>query len=496
MRGWLTGLATGLAGACLLAGGCPLLDLDQIENQPAPSRKLAIVIVQPTADRAVPLGSTLPIEWSAANLTGQQAIATVLVRARADLSETILDGGIVVDAGGTRRTVAWDTTGFSGGAYVVVVRIEGEGVRDEQVSAAAITLNTPPSLEFLEPSEDMTLPEPQDAGDADAVTIRWTASDPDGDGQVQIGLDPDVQHDNGDEVILFEGTISTAAGFDSIDFDGTDKDGAGVDGGTYNLYAKLSDSVSEGRFVDAAARITIPERPEDVELSVTAPSEDTEFLATADPLHITFTLSEDADVLIDLKVDADDDHRNGNEITILSQRLIAEGTTEDSFDWNGADADGAPVADGIYRVVLVLTREEGAPAVVESEGLVFRRSLEDKPLIALLAPGSNVEVEAGDFVTIRWRDDDPGETATIRLTFDDDELPGESSETDGPEVEILASREAKGDGVQDRYDYQVRAGLAPGRYFLFAYVGRPGMGDEHSSVAAGQFIIPDPLGGN
>ena len=100
---------------------------------------------------------------------------------------------------------------------------------------------------------------------------------------------------------------------------------------------------------------------------------------------------------------------------------------------------------------------------------------------------------AGSFVTIRWRDDDPSETATIRLAIDDDMNPQEATETDDPEMEILSGRVASGDGVQDTFSFQVPSTLAPGTYFVFGYIDRDGAAPfEHSSVAAGRIIIRDP----
>jgi len=501
------GILVALAISWLLLGATcfPLIDLDQEEGVVS-GTTLAVSVITPAADREVPLGAIVEIEWTAANLTGWEAVATILVRARDDLSETILSGGLRLPGEGTTRSLDWDTSDFPGGVYSIVARIEADDQTKEATASGRVTINTPPSFDFTEPTEDTELVEQEDPNDPNAppgpatITIRWTAFDPDGDATVQIGIDPDPNdpnHNSGNEIIIAERDIPSSSGFDSLDWDGTDQNGEQVEPGTYDLYALITDSMNEDQFIEGPARVIVPEEPEAIELAITQPEEDTEFLTTDDPLTIEFTLDEDDNVLIDLKADTDDNHLNGNEITILSQRLIEEGTNEDSFGWDGDDSAGDPVDDGIYRIFLVVNRGSGTPAIAEADGLVFRRSEEEQPLIALLEPEAERTVEPGAFVLIRWRDDDPSETATIRLTLDDDALPNEETETEDPEIEILADRDADGDGVQDTFQYQVPVDLAPDRYFIFAYIDRDGDAPfDNVSVAAGHIMIEDPEAGN
>jgi len=492
-----------LLGTILVATGAtciPLIDLNANKNPMDQPIQLAVSVLQPSADRAVALGTVVEISWTAANLTGEQAIATVLVRSQTDGSESIVAGGVIVDTTGATQSVAWNTADFGGGDFLAVVRIEAGGLREEDVGTAVITINTPPEFAFTEPFVDTTLGadidpnDPNMAGTTPTIAIRWTASDPDGDGQAMLGLDEDGDHESGNEVFITDTTISVASDFDSIEWDGTDVDGAMVSGATYTLFAQVFDAVNSNRFVDAPARIIVPVEPNmpTFSLAVTQPEMDTQFLLADSPLTIEFTFDEADDVLIDLKVDSDDNHLNGNETTILAQRLIARKTNMDTFDWNGNDSDGGVVADGIYRPFMVVNRGAGAPAIVEASGLIFRRAVDNKPLIALLEPGADRDVNPGDFVTFQWRDDDPNESATIRLVLDDDPTPSEAVETMGAEREILSGREAKGDGVQDSFAFQIPADLVPGRYFVFALIGRSGMGDEHTSIAPAEVVVLDP----
>jgi len=124
---------------------------------------------------------------------------------------------------------------------------------------------------------------------------------------------------------------------------------------------------------------------------------------------------------------------------------------------------------------------------------VFRRSNAGQPLIALLEPATDQNVSNSSFLKIRWRDEDPNEAATVRLTLDDDRIPNETTETDADEREILSGREAAGDGVLDIFDFQTPADLAPGTYYLFAYIDRDGSPPfDNISVSAARIIVPDP----
>ncbi len=498
-------LALGVCVLLLGGGTCTPLFLPRSTEQVRGTspRKLALSLLRPTADREVPLGTKIEIEFTVANLTGGQVVATVLLRDLSDGSEIVLEGGILIDGASTTHITTWDTAQIGGGQYRVRVEVSGGGVAAQESGSATITVNTPPSLEFLEPSADVRLgdlpPGLDDPNSFDPnnpiILIRWSADDPDGDGQLQIGLDGNSDHTDGDEIILYDSlSVSDAPLIESRDWDGNDSSGQRVEAGTYTLFAKLSDNVNDDVFVEAPGRITVPPEPNEpqITLEFKSPADDTDLHDPNKPVEITWTLDEPNDVLVDIKIDTDDNHRNGNERTILAQRLIDKNTTEQSFNWNGDDSDGNPVPEGIYRIFLVLNRGTPNPTLIDADGLVFKRDDPNQPLIALLEPASDQSLEAGAFLLLRWRDDDPSGNATIRLELDDDDQPGETTETGDPPRVILTDREASGDGILDTFSFQVPADLAPGRYWFFAFIGRPGQGDEHSSVAAGQLRIPDP----
>ena len=154
---------------------------------------------------------------------------------------------------------------------------------------------------------------------------------------------------------------------------------------------------------------------------------------------------------------------------------------------------------GIYRLVIVMNAGGSSPIVKAGSGFVFLREEEDQPLIALLEPHQLGSAGAGEYLTIKWRDDDPTEEAQIRLAIDDDPTPDEGEDGSDPddmaEMVILEEREATGDDVQDSFAWQIPglADLGPGTYYVFAYIDPAEVGgDPQISVAPVPFIVTDP----
>ena len=77
-------------------------------------------------------------------------------------------------------------------------------------------------------------------------------------------------------------------------------------------------------------------------------------------------------------------------------------------------SDGNPAPDGIYRTFILVNRGSGTPATAEAEGLIFRRSVNNKPLIGLIFPTADQTLLAGQILTIRWRDDTPSAAFIVR----------------------------------------------------------------------------------
>lgn len=506
LRMGLIGIALLAPGLLGVSRGCfPLFNLDESRPDREPTT-LGIALLSPTQSRSIPVNSRLPIQFSATNDTSDEAIVTVLVEERETFAQSIVAGGIRLVSGSTVETVEWDTSSFAAGEYAIRARIQrGQQVR-ESTAEGRITVDEVPTFQFTSPTSDVTLN--LDPNSDDQIIIRWEARDLEGEATAEVGLDPDEDHDSGNEVVLSTTTLTAELLSDSVRFVGDDADDEPVDEGVYLIYALVKDDVNPQFFVDAVGRVTVPPRTEDenVVTEIKDPNDDKQFLESESALEIVFTINEPNDVLVDLKLDTDNNHSNGNELTILSQRLIAETVSEDRFSWNGNDTAGVMVPRTVYRLLLVVNRGDGVLDTFESEGFVFRRAAEAQPLIALLTPDADVNASAGTLVNITWRDDtgvadqessDPN-APTIRLAIDDDRNPLPAAEEGDAEITILpvgadARRNAVGDGVQDTFPYIVPNTLEPGIYWIHAYIARPGMGDfETTSTAAGRVIVRDP----
>ncbi len=516
------GLYVAVALIWLNVGATCIPLVDNSKRQPEAGETLVIVILAPTTAATVAQGASVPIEWTAANLTGEPATVSLVVESRTDLTRTTVVEGVELTKTGESGNYAWDTHGFSG-PYAIIARIETLTMANEDTVAAQITVDPVATFAFTAPLADAEFALGESP--VQPLTISWIAGD--NDATVEIGLDTDTDHihvstsdetDAGKQVVIALKNAPNPAAADKIAWDGTDKDGKEVPTGTYYLYALVGDSVNPDVIVDAPARITVvkPVTPKDTTpkgLAITKPSENTTLLTkdAVPSLTIEYQVDETTDALADLKIDTDDDHTNGNEITIKSQVFVKGGTTPDPFAWSGKDSAGTTVADGIYRLYVAVSTGSGTPATADAAGLVYCRTTANQPLIALQKPGSTQSVNAGSYVSIEWRDNAPleetdstgqlktssqevqaSEKAMVRITVDDDATPNQGETGSGAEKEILSGREAAGDGVNDTFSWQVPSSMQPGTYWVFAYIGRTGATPDNISIAPGRIIIKDP----
>lgn len=492
-------ICLGMSAWLVAGGGClPLIDLDDNNRNPAPGTTLAVSVNTPTTNRTVPEGTAIAIRWLAVNRTGQGAVATISATRLSDLAEQVIAGGVRVESN-IAQTIDWDTTGVEAGEYRIRVRVDAGAQSKEATAEGRITIDAAPTFIFSAPTSDSTVvfADPNDPNStAESVSIRWRAFDAGGSASAVIGLDPDTDHESGNEIEIHRVELPETGSTETFSFSGDDIDDEAVPAGTYNLYAIAEDSLNAKVIVNGLARIIVPERPEipePGELAITEPEEDVDSLVNGDPIEIKFTLDEPNDVLVDLRLDSDANHANGNEITILSQMLVKKETKSESFSWNGNDSSGAPVPHGIYQVVIVVNTGSALPKTADSEARVLRRLNDRQPLIALLTPNATTQVDTGQFVSISWRDEDPDGDAIIRVTIDDDAVPNETTETGEPEIVILSGRAAAGDGVEDTFLYQIPASLQPGTYHIFAYIRKPStIGAGQISAAGGRLIVKDP----
>lgn len=475
----LTTTVASLGSTCI-----PLVDGDA--RTPEQGNRLGVAIISPSNDVTIAQGETVQIKWSAANLTGAVGTLDFVAESRENLNQVTIAEGLTINQGSNQGTVTWDTAGLSG-PFQIYANISAGGLSTSEDSAGRVTVVAGATFRFLAPSSDATF------APGDSLVIRWNGR---GTGaQATIRLDPDADHESGNETTLAVRDLAENASDDTLNFAGNDSTGAAVAPGTYRLFANVTDSANPELTIDATAQITITAAGS-TGLRIISPSTDTEFLSSADPLEIKFGLGLSADALVDLKIDTDDDRSNGNEVTILGQRLEEQDTVDDTFGWNGTNTDGGAVDDGIYKVILLASTGSGDPSAAVGNGLIFRRTSANQPLIGLLAPATTATIKPGQFLAVKWRDEDPDDTATIRIAIDDDPRPGEGepgAADDIAEETILAGRTAKDDGVQDSFSWQIPNTLDPGTYYVFAYITKTGdLTASNRSVAGGRFIIEDP----
>jgi flagellar hook assembly protein FlgD len=479
--------------ALLMAASCQ--PQDNADRAPvAEGESLGISVNTPSADRTVPQGTPVQLEWSASNLTADEAFVSLLLESRTDLvTTTLLDRQPMVNTGET-NTFTWDTAGYKG-PYAVIARIEAGGLSSEHTGAGIITVNAAPTFEFTAPTESTTFL----IGNDNKLTIAWAGGDE--TATAQIGLDLDTTHDGGDEVFIHSATLTDPAGPGSFEWDGKDVGGGQVASGRYFLFAKVSDNVNDVKYVDSPARLTVgkavtPEPNTPASPEITKPAEDTNYLTTNPSLTIEYKPANTAEVLVDLKLDTDDNHGNGNELTILSQQFVEPNQPPPAFTWTGQTAGGATVDPGVYKLLMVVSTGSGTPAATEGKGLILVRTTEQQPLVALLEPATARTVNAGEYVNIRWRDpndpndpNDPADpnAANIKLEIDSSRDPNAPS---ADRAVILATRAAKPDGVQDTFAWQVPFTLAPKSYWIIATTARGALSSVSVSPAA--ITVRDP----
>lgn len=234
----------------LVVGGSCLPFIDTTKREPVPGKQLGISLTEPAEEETVPEGSLVNIDYAAANLTEESALITLIAESREPGLLRTEIARIEFASVGKAGRVQWETTGFSG-LYAIIGRIEAAGLSAEETAAGRITVDGAPQFEFTAPTGDVTLLLPDDG----TLRIAWRASDE--SATLSIGVDPDTDHNNGNEVFIDESTVPTESAERSIDWDGTDADGNDVAEGTYNLFARVTDEVNDVLYVDGPGLITL-----------------------------------------------------------------------------------------------------------------------------------------------------------------------------------------------------------------------------------------------
>ncbi len=239
-------------GSLVLGGTClPLID--ETQHQAIPGHKLGISVTASMLGETVAEGTKVDILWAAGNLTGQPATVQVTLESRQDLSQVILLEGFVFDGTGYEQTFTWNTEGYSG-PYSIIARVTAGELTSQDKSRGLVTVDSRPRLYFTAPPADAEYtPDPNEP-----LKIAWVGGDE--SGTVSIGLDPDTDHESGNEIwLITDRTLPYPAADDSFDWTGTDVDGAAVEPGPYNLFATATDDINDVVRVDGLGLIIILE---------------------------------------------------------------------------------------------------------------------------------------------------------------------------------------------------------------------------------------------
>jgi flagellar hook assembly protein FlgD len=469
----------------LLAGGC----LPGNDSESAVTGEtLGVVFLKPTADRTVAEGTAIPIDWTAANMTGSAATLTIVAESRAIVSMpdiTILED-FPLDGTGDRGSLDWDTTGASG-LYLLraTLRTAAGDVR-QRAAGGKITVDTPPVFEFTAPLSAATF-DPKANG---TLKIAWRGKDE--SGKATIFLDSDSNHTNSSgETTLLEKTLPKAFSSDpndnELNWSGKDSGGTAVAAGTYTLCARLTDDRNDSAVVEGT-QITVLAAAE-TGLKIDKPAASvTSLIGDPNSVAIAYRVNKTSDVLVDVGLDTDDNQKNGNEVLLIKQQTVAASTDPPELAWDGTDSDGVSVPQGMYKVYIAVSSGSGTPETKVSTAYIYRRSDPNEPLIAMLTPATQTSVTAGNYLAITWRDDDPStdHRGAIRLVVS----PSPDPTVTAGQIEILRNRDATADGVQDTYTWQVPASLATGTYYVIGFAENGTLGN--ASTAAGRVIVGDP----
>lgn len=252
----LVGFISGCTGQMVLQGTLPV---------PPPTNTdltLAVSIVTPRTPTAATLGVAAIIRWTdIATVPG--TIVRVSAQRENNLEEPtgapihlIGDGtpGVGRDAfaDGDGDEFAWDVTGVLVGDYVITVILESpDGESATAVSRSSelnlngiitVTSALPiPTFNFTAPNADTTLVT------GDTFNITWTDNgNANAEALVTLGLDPDADRTNGNEIILLrDDLLSNNGNSGTFTFSFLDENGDTVPDGTYFVFAVVDDKVHD-----------------------------------------------------------------------------------------------------------------------------------------------------------------------------------------------------------------------------------------------------------
>ena len=243
--------------------------------------ELGIAVVHPVGVETVNAGVLATVQWADITSVAGTGVRVQAQRLAVSGNTTLPDaftGPVIFLIGdgtpGTGRDAVadgendifrWDTTGVRIGRYLITMTIEAPDGTSKTVKSldedrgtngvVNITTNLPiPALTFTAPAAaDVTVTT------GNTFNITWTDNgNNNADTRLTLGLDPDDNHANGNEVILLSNDpLSTDGNTGSFTFNFLDQDGNGVADGTYTVFAQLDDNAHDVVTVEAGGQLIL-----------------------------------------------------------------------------------------------------------------------------------------------------------------------------------------------------------------------------------------------
>lgn len=222
---------------------------------------------------------------------------------------------------------------------------------------------------------------PTTAAPGVATVIQWADIAETAGASVRIRVQRQNETDEfiGDPIHLV-GDGTAGSGRDALadgDNDIVEWDITGVRVGTYVVFATIE--TPEGDSIEVLSRdpdrgttgvINVTTSLPVPTLAFTAPGNADLTVTTGNTVDITWTDNGDAnaDALLRLALDPDDDRENGNEFTLVSNQPLSENGGNGLFTFFFEDENGATVPDGEYTVFAVIDDNANDIVTVEAEG--------------------------------------------------------------------------------------------------------------------------------
>ncbi len=237
-----------------------------------------------------------------------------------------------------------------------------------------------------DPAPAIAIAEPAGATNATigvAGIIRWAdiASTPGTSVRISAQRQSNLQEDIGDPIQLV-GDGTTGSGTDALADGESDVflwDVTGVRVGDYVITATMD--VPDGTTISVVSRdndrgtsgvITVTTALPVPTLNFTAPGAADETVTTGNTFDITWTDNgqNNADALVTLGLDTDDDHESGNEIILLRDQLLSTDGNAGMFTFAFLDENGNTVPDDGYTVFAIVDDNANDPVTREATGML------------------------------------------------------------------------------------------------------------------------------